>query len=242
MQTPIHCICLRIIRHSDTTSLVSAWSRERGRVTFSVPSGTGREAKRLRALMMPFSLFEGVAKITPGKEIMRISDVRPFGAGNASVMDPVKNVVSLFLSDFLSVVLRESQPDEHLSDFLFDAVELLREVNGTALANLPIYYIYKIGYFLGISPDIGTYYPGRYFDMREGIFTQSMPMHHSVLLPDDAKMIWILSRLSPRALGILRLNRMQRNQIIDGMMNYYSLHFTSLQGITSLRILRDVLG
>lgn len=241
MQTPIHCICLRVIRHSDTTSLVSAWSRERGRVTFSVSSGQGREAKRLRALMMPFSLFEGVAKITPGKDIMRISDVRPFGAGNASAMDPVKNIVSLFLSDFLSVVLRESQPDDHLSDFLFDAVKLLRDVSGSALANMPIYYIYKIGYFLGISPDMGTYRPGHYFDMLEGIFTQSMPIHHSVLLPDDANMIWTLSRLSPRTLGLLRLNRKQRNQIIDGMINYYSLHLTSLQGITSLRVLRDVL-
>lgn len=241
MQKSVQCICLRIIKHSDSSSLVSAWSRELGRVTFSVSSGAGREAKRLRALIMPFSLFEGVAKITAGRDIMRISDVRPFGAGNASAFDPVKNMVALFLSEFLSVVLRESQPDELMSDFIFEAVSMLREADGTALANFPIFFLYKMGHFLGIAPDIGTYRSGRCFDMREGVFTQSMPMHHSVLLPDRAELVWLLSRLSTRTLGLLRLNRTQRNEILDGIINYYSLHLTSLQGIASLRVLRDVM-
>lgn len=239
MLVDLHCISLRVVKHSDATSLVMAWSRERGCVTFSVPSGKSREAARRRALMMPFSLFEGVASVKPGKEISRISDVKPFGAGCASATDPVRCVVALFLSDFLASALRDSQPDALLSDFIFESVELLSLSQGKALANFHLYFVYHLGHFLGISPDTGTYGPGRFFDMREGVFTVTAPLHSDVLVPEEAHVLWTLSRLQPRTLGLMRLNREERNRALDLMLHYYSLHHGRLSTPASLSVLRD---
>lgn len=242
METLLHCISLRVVKHTDTSSIATVWTRERGRMVMSVSAGAGRAARRCRALMMPFSVFECVGHIQPGREIIRVGDIRPYGAGNVSAADPIKNVVAMFLGDFLYAVLRESQPDTCLTDFIFDAVGLLKEVTGTALANFHLYFLYHLSELLGIAPDTGTYARGRFFDMAEGVFTSSAPLHKGAVAPADAKILWVLSRLAPDNLSRLRLARATRNGILDHMLDYYGMHHTPLSSLSSLQILRAVLS
>lgn len=240
MQEILHCITLRVVKHSDSTTIVTAWSRERGRVAFAVPAGNGREAQRRRALIMPFSLFEGVATIKPGKELGSIRDVRPYCCSGCRNFNPLKNTIALFLADFLSVVLRENQPDEHLSDFIFDSAIALYEADNAAIPNFHLYFIFRIGHFLGIAPDMGSYGRTKCFDMREGLFVTTPPVHRSYLLPNDARLVQLLSCLTPANLSHLHLSRDLRNQILDVMLDYYSLHHTPMSSLTSLKILRSL--
>lgn len=242
METLLHCISLRVVKHTDTSSIATVWTRERGRMAMSVSAGGGRVAKRNRTLMMPFSVFECVGHIQPGREIIRVSDLRPYGAGNASAADPIKNVVAMFLGDFLYAVLRESQPDAYITDFIFGAVELLKESTGTALANFHLYFLYRLSELLGIAPDTGTYARGCFFDMSEGVFTSSAPLSRAAVDPAHAKMLWLLSRVGPRDLGRLHASRILRNEVLDLLLEYYGIHHTSLSSLSSLQILRTVLS
>lgn len=242
MEILLHCISLRVVKHSDTSSIATVWTREKGRLAVAVPAGAGKDARRKRALMMPFSVFECVGHLHPGREIIRVSDVRPFGAGNVSAADPVKNVVAMFLGDFLYAVLRESQPDANLTDFIFDAVEVMKMSSGIALANFHLYFLYKLSGFLGIAPDTGTYARGRFFDMAEGVFTPTAPINRSAVDPMRAKVLWVLSRIGPGTLGRLRVRRDVRNEILDRMLEYYGMHYNSLSSLSSLQILRSVMG
>ncbi len=45
MYESIRGLALRTIRHDDRTSILSAWTAERGRVAISMPAGNGREAR-----------------------------------------------------------------------------------------------------------------------------------------------------------------------------------------------------
>lgn len=88
MYTALHCIALRTVRHSDTKNIVSAWSRELGRVAFAFPAGSGREARRRRALTTPLALFEGQCELRPGREIHTIRDLRRSRAARLSTVRP----------------------------------------------------------------------------------------------------------------------------------------------------------
>ena len=243
MLETLYCISLRTVKYSDSSSIVTLWTRERGRVSAVVPSGSGREAQRRRAIMMPLGTFEAVAVGSAGTDIVRLRDVRPMGLSVAVSGDPVKGAVAIFIAEFLYTVLRDSAPDGHMSDFLFDWTAILAGASRGRLANFPMAFIYNIGHFLGIEPDAGSYAPGAYFDMRQGRFTSTLPLGHTrVLDPDAARVVHMLSRLHRRNYHLLRLNRLQRNQILDLMMEYYNIHLAPLTSITSLDILRAVLG
>lgn len=242
MQTNVHCISLRVVKHSDTTSIATVWSRELGRLSIALPAGSTREAQRRRALMMPFSLFEGVVNVKQGRDLVRISDVRPWGIGNVAAIDPLKGVVAMFLADFLCCVLRESQADVPLSDFIFKSAEQLAQAKGTTLGNFHLWMLCRLGQFLGITPDTATYCKGRYFDMREGVFTITPPLHRNYLEPTASAYLLLLCRADYEQLHHLRLNRALRNRILDTILEYYSLHHTPCTNIPSLQIVRAVLS
>ncbi len=171
MYSTLHCIALRTIRHSDKNSILSAWTAEAGRVSFAMPEGSGREARRRKAITMPLGLFEGECDIKPGRDILSIRDVKPSPQALGTVPDPGKTVVAMFLADVLDSVLRQPVPDEHLSLFLFDALSTFSRIsNPRAVANFHIVFLYRLMRFLGIQPDIGSWRPGAYFDMKEGRF------------------------------------------------------------------------
>lgn len=235
----IHCIALRTVRHSDSTSIVTAWSRERGRIAVAVNAGAGREARRRRALMMPLGMFEGIGHFKPGEDICRMSDVR-LTPGATPVPSAMGAVVALFLADFLATVLRDCPADPLLSDFLFSEIASMGSLSETALANFHLMIIYRMGHFLGIEPDLSSYAPGRWFDMREARFTAAPPLHRQCLDPDRSRGVVLLSRLNRRNLSRVRLSRVDRNTLLDSILDYYALHHASLSSLASLPVVREI--
>lgn len=238
MESIVSCITLRTVKYSDKASIATLWSREQGRMAVSIPSGAGREAQRRRAIMMPMGTFEAVADIRPGRDIHRIKDVRPLDAGQ--ITNPAATAIAMFLADFLYAALKDSGPDPNLTDFLFEQAALLKKAKGNALANLHLSFLYRLSIFLGIAPDMGTYAEGRYFDMREARYAVTPPLHAHALDPERGKALHILSRLRDQSLGLMRLNRAQRNEMLDRILEYYTLHYAPLSTLSSLAIVRDL--
>lgn len=238
MECPVTCIALRSVKYSDTASIATIWSREYGRMAVSIPSGNGREAQRRRAIMMPFGTFEAIADIRPGRDISRLKDVRPIGAGQ--ITNPAAAAIAMFLADFLYAALKDSGPDTALTDFLIETASALKKAKGNALANFHLSFLYRLSIFLGIEPDMGTYAEGRYFDMREARYVTAPPPHTHALDPERAKALRILSRLSGRSLGLMRLNRAQRNEMLDLALDYYSLHYARLNTLPSIGVVREL--
>lgn len=238
MLSPVTCIALRTVKYSDASSIATIWSREFGRMAVSVPSGAGREAQRRRAIMMPMGAFEAIADIRPGRDISRLKDLRPLGIGQ--ITNPAASAIALFLADFLYTALKESGPDSALTDFLLERAEALKKAEGNALANFHLSFLYRMSTFLGIEPDMGTYAHGRYFDMREARFVKTPPLHTHALAPERAQALRTLSRLNSRTLGLMRLNRTQRNEMLDLILDYYSLHYARLNTLPSLAVVREL--
>lgn len=240
MQQAVTCLALRSVKYSDSASIATVWTRELGRLSVATPSGAGREAKRRRAIMMPMGVFEAVATTRPQQEVARLSDIRPLVQSAAAVGDPAKSIIAMFMADFLCQALRDNPPDEHLSDFLFDQADALGRLSGRALANFHLSFLYRLTRFLGIEPDMGSYRPGSYFDLKEARFTITAPIHSQWLGPDQARMAAVIARLQPRSLALLRLSHRERNLALDEMLRYYSIHLRPLAAIPSLSIVRDI--
>ncbi len=205
-----------------------------------VPAGTGRAAARLRALLMPMGRFECVADIRPGRDIYPIRDVRAVLL--PPVSDPLRSTIALFIADLLSVLLKEPIPDPLLFDFIDDSLRKLGKdsgrLRGNGLLNFHICFLTRLSRFLGVEPDWPTYLPGSVFDMSDGIFRQSPPLHRNYLPPGEAEIAMLLGRMNFRNLELFRFSRFERNTILDRLLLYYQTHYPSLGDPPSLPILR----
>lgn len=247
MYTPLHCISLRTIRHSDSRAILSAWSAELGRVAIGMPDGKGREASRRRALTMPLATFECVADIRPGREIINVRDVKPsVGSPAMATPNPSRQMTSMFLAETLDAVLRQSGQDSLLSDYLFSSLSTFGQLrHPVALANFHLVFLTGLTRFLGIVPD--TNLPsgmtpgdvGAVFDLRNACFRKSIPSHPLYICGDEAMAVHILGRLTYANMHRARFTRQERVQILDGILNYYRLHLSApakdLQSLTILR-------
>lgn len=238
--TSITGVALRNIKYNDTTSIAMIWTVERGCMSVVMPSGSSREARRRKAIMMPLGVFEGVAHIRPGQEVARVGDMRQLVPSPASSGNPVRGAIAMFVSEFLYLVLKESGPDPLLGKFIIESIEDLNEVSGLALANYHLMFLYRLGHFLGIEPDMATYKADHYFDIKEARFTATEPLHRQFLNPKQAGVVRCLSRLNKRNLHLLHINHDQRNQILDGILQYYTIHHSPISSLPSLKILRSL--
>jgi DNA repair protein RecO (recombination protein O) len=241
MYQTVSCIALRTIKYDDRRSIVTAWSTQQGRLSIAVPTGNGREAQRRRALMMPLSLFEGEIDLRPGREIVTIQDVKPIVVTASINMNPVKSVVALFLADVLERILRTNQSDSRLSKFIFESVEYFNALqSATAIANFHLYFLYSLGSYLGIEPDIPSWHRGAVFDLKEGTFRQSAPLHTQYLEADKAEGIVLLSRMTRDNLSHIHLSKAERNEMLDRILDYYTIHLTHLESLPSLHVVREL--
>lgn len=234
----LHCIALRTVRHSDSKNLLSVWSREHGRISLSMPAGSSREARRRRGLTPPLGLFEGEVDLRPGREIQSMRDLRPMPGSPALEAHPVKGLTAMFLAEFLDLLLRRSEPDEGLSDYLFGSVEVLTALSDAgAIANFHLVFLLGLMRHAGIEPQLGD--TGGIFDLREGCFRPARPLHDDWLENDEGEALRRLARVQYIDAAEAGLDRHMRGRLLAGLLHYYSIHLLPLTSLKSLQVLAE---
>ncbi|MDE7407698.1 MAG: DNA repair protein RecO [Muribaculaceae bacterium] len=236
MLTTLHIITLNTVKYSDRTSILTAYSRESGRISFAIQAGNGREAARRRALLMPLSVVECVADVVPGRELLTMREPRALMPAHMVHMDAARSVIALFICDVLGAVLRESQPDELMWDFVADAVAHLND-ESVQVANFPLAFMVLLSRFTGVEPDWSGWSTGSVFDMSDGIFRATPPLHRYWLGVSESALAASLGRITWRNMRVYRFNREQRARILDMILQYYTLHYANLSNLKSIEVL-----
>lgn len=232
-------VALRTIRHNDKNAIVHVYTDTHGLLAFLLPQSTGKAARMKRALFQPLSLVELVADIVPSREIFHIRECRCLMPLPQIHTDPVRNAIAMFLTELLSHVIQEQERNMPLFSFITGSVQLLdKEKEG--IANFHICFLYNLGILIGIEPDTSTYSRGSYFDMVNGIFSPTPPLHGRYLMPEEAEVLMKLSRMTYSNMHLFRFNRRDRSRLLDLMLSYYSLHNSSLGTLRSPEVLSEL--
>lgn len=238
MKQTLHLIALRTIRHNERHNIFTAYSLERGRVAFAVPAGCGKTASRMRALMMPLSLIECEAEVKPGAEVHRLVNPRSLAPLHSVSVNPVKNSLALFLAELLGAVLRDGPADESVWRYVAHGITQLDALPAPRLANFHLCFLAGLAGKLGIAPDATGYHSGMVFDMVDARFRHSPPLHTRFLAVDEAGVVATLMRLNYRNMHFWRMDRATRRSVLEGILEYYTLHHTPLTSLRSLDVLQ----
>lgn len=232
-------IAFRTIKYNDKHSILSAFTSERGRVSLFIPAGNGREAKRRRALLMPMSVADCEIRFRPTQEIHSIVDIKPGHTAINTATHPVRSSIALFLADFFGGILRESGPDRIIFQFVKNTAILLDCVPEKWLPNFHIITLSRFSHLMGVGPDLGSYIKGGVFDMRDGIWRATPPLHGEWISPPYSRIVKALTCGNFHHSPLLPFSRDDRNEILDEILRYYSVHFSDFP-LPSLSILRDL--
>ena len=118
MYERLNGVVLRTISYNDKNSIVRVYTDSHGLLSFLLPQSNGKTARMRRALFQPLSLVVIESDITANREIYRIREARCLVPLPSLHSHPVKNAVSLFITELLSHVIVEEEPNAPLFAYI----------------------------------------------------------------------------------------------------------------------------
>lgn len=270
MRIKITAIVLGVVRHSDTRSVATLYTPDRGRLTCVVPVAQ-RRGRSSRVPLLPLSIIEADINFRPAQQLQMLSSYSPARVWRSIYVNPAKMAVATFISEFLMRLLRDSQPDAPTWTFIERSLMLLDSAgSGTehslrgrhAVANFHLVFTASLASFAGIQPDLTHYSPDAPFDMLSGTYLPPAAINRTgmgyglnatgtkkgmvagndthLLMPPAAALPRMLARLSYSTAARLPLSGETRYRILEGILRYYSYHFPGMSTLRSHHILREV--
>ena len=239
MYEKLRGVVLNTIRYSDKHNIVHIYTDGRGLMSFAVPLGKTQAARMRNALLMPLSLVDLEAGVRPGRDLAVLREIHRNFPLATIYSDPVKNAISLFISELLAHVIQEPEGNDPLFRYIEQAVQLLEQLPGH-VANFHICFLYHLGAHLGIQPNVESHHDGYWFDMTDGVFVPAPVSGHMNLQPSEAQVIHLLSRMTFSNMAVFRFNREERNRVLDVIISYYRLHNAAIGTLRSPDILKQL--
>lgn len=231
-------IVLFTLKYNDSSSIVHAFTEEDGRMSFWLRIPKSHKAKVKSVLFQPLSILELNIDVSKrGLNYIREAQaVFPF---SSLPFDPLKLSVALFLAEYLSKVLREEAQNLPLFAYLENSIQWLDGTNEVP-ANFHLVFLMRLSRFLGLYPNLDNYHEGDFFDLENGCFVSSQPFHGQFVQGQQAKHILTLMRMNYETMHLFRMSRTDRNEILDVLLKYYSIHIPGSADLKSLPVLKEL--
>lgn len=232
-------IVLHTLKYGDKSLIVYLLTDVCGRQSYMVPglrSAQGRGSKA--GLFQPMFTVEFEGLESPKMQMHRFKEVQSGQLLRSIPFDVRKSTVALFMAEVLYRLVKESEPNPMLFDFVWSSVGALDELQ-EGVANFHLWFLTKLSALLGFFP-AGDYRTGDWFDIREGVYTQNCPPHNQYFTPDTARFFRDFTECDVRFLAEIGMNRHQRVEFLQSLLNYYAYHLDAIQSVRSIEILQEV--
>ena len=239
MTEKIKGIVLNLRKYNDRNIIVTLYTREKGKLTFISPLGSGKAANARRARLQPLAIIETELNYKPAAELQRLGSITSSEIFSDLYFNSAKRAVTLFISEFLYKLLNATMPDTGLFDFLVHSFLLFDKME-SEIANFHIPFLVSLLSFSGIQPDISGFREGYLFEFSSGSFVPQTEAHGPCLEGEEARAVLFIARLNFSNMKCLRLNSVNRRQILYGILNYFSYHFPGLGSMKSPEILKEI--
>jgi DNA repair protein RecO (recombination protein O) len=238
MLTKTPGLVLRTLKYSDKSTIVTVYTRDYGRVSYTVYGLNGKKSLVRAACFLPLSLIEVTASYHPGKEFQQLREVRIQNCLTNIYNHPLKNALTHFTAELLYKTLKQPEPEVHLYDFLEQSVLSLEQTDAE-IANFHLVFMMKLSGYLGFEPSPEEK-NARYFDLLNGIFLTNKPLHSHFLSAEMSTLFNSLLQLSFESGNTLVLSREKRNELLNGLIEYYKLHVPEFHGLNSVSVLHEM--
>ena len=148
--------------------------------------------------------------------------------------DPIKSTIAFFVAEVLQKCVPEEEPDVHLFDFICAQVTRLETTDDCQL--FPIEFLIDLTEALGVQPYCEER-SARYFNLDEGTFEDIKRLDQRVEGGEAVELI------KQRIMGeqMITSKRAVREEALEILLAYYSIHVPRFSDLSSYEIVREVL-
>lgn len=239
MQIKSEGLVFRTTKYGDDGLIVDVLTCASGIVSFMVKRSRSPRAAVRHTLFQPLTCVELTWDCRKVGVLQKPTSARCVQGFIDLHAHPYKASMALFLSEFLHYAVRVETPPGLLYDYLVGSLTWL-DAAPDQFSNFHLVFLLRLARFLGFSPNLDTFAPGRCFDLRAGVFVDGRPDHPDFVPPSDAARLPLLMRMNYGTMRLFRFTGEERNRTLTYINAYYRQHLPSFPELKSLDVLRQV--
>lgn len=234
-------IVLQIVNYSETSVIARILTEKLGLITYMVNGVRSSKAIAKAAMMRPLSLLDLEVTQRGNKNMQRIKEFRRAYNYQTIPFDVVKSGIALFLLEVISKTVKENDVNESLFEFVYEQLLLLDE-EPRAVPYFHMQFLLHYAHYLGFGPHDNYSESTPCFDLQEGVFVEERITSAVVLPRLISQAVHLLCNTSPVSRMELPLPKLQRRELLSGLLRYYQLHVEGFGHLKSHEVLETVFG
>ena len=231
-------VVLGTIKYGDKGVVVQMLTSTHGRQSYMVQGLSSRRGHSKLALFQPMFALEFEGLESSRMQMHRLGEVHNGIVLQSTPFDIKKSTIALFMAEVLHRLVKESEANDMLFDFVWGSVEAL-DAATEGVANFHLWFLSHLCRFLGFAPG-NDYMPDAWLNIAEGLYTTQEPPREYRMSQENALILRDMLECDVRYLAEIGLNRHQRVDFLAALVGYYSYHLDTINSVQSIRILQEV--
>ena len=240
-------IALHTVKYSETSIISKIYTEQFGLQSYIIKGIRKQHSKIRPGLFQPLTLLDLTVYHKERASLHTIREIHNFHPYQFMTTDILKSSVALFINELIYKSVREEEANPELFAFLADTCIELDETT-ESLMLIPLLFTIRLSRYLGIIPHVDESPQLTIFNLQEGIFQSVKPLGQEFLEPPLStifKDLLLFEQEIPHIFQIGSQNHPAgkvRNELLDRMLVYYSIHLPDFREIHAHRVLHTVLA
>jgi len=232
-------IVLNQIKYGETSLIVHVYTEKFGRQTYMVKGGRSKKSKNKSNLFRPFFLLDMEVYHREGKNIQSLKEIRLSEPNHNFIFDVHKSTMVLFLAEVATKVIREEEANLELFVFLYNSIRYF-DLSDESIKFFHLYFLTRLTRFLGCYPQLNREDEKPFFDMDNGRFVSLENKHAHCLNFDLSQSLNILLNTSIDRLNELKFNKIDIDDLLRAILNFYALQIDGFTNLKSLSVIQNL--
>jgi DNA repair protein RecO (recombination protein O) len=232
-------IVLHQIKYTDSGIVAQMYTKKFGRQSFLIKGMRNRKTGKHNILFQPMFILDLEMNYKASHEMQILKEFSVSFTPYDIYSNIKKSCVAIFLGEVLTSVLKEESPHDEMFDFIEESIIYFDRCKED-YANFHIAFLAGLSSFLGFEPGQRLNKDDVFFDMTNGIFVPIAPVHGNYANEEISGILAGFFMASYDVIARISLNGNLRNEVLETLVRFYSLHLPGLKKIRSLEVLKDV--
>jgi DNA repair protein RecO (recombination protein O) len=232
-------IILHQIKYTDSGVIAQVYTRDFGRQSIMIKGMRSRKSGKHNVLFQPMFILDLIFYYRESRGIQVLKEFSVSYSPAEIYADVKKSCIAVFLAEILTSVLKEESPNFELFDYIEDSIKYLDKCD-SGFANFHIAFLIGLSSFLGFEPGTRDDPEKKYFDLLNGTFVSMPPLHSAYADPHVSDILAEFFKVSFDQMRSIPLTGSLRNEVLETIIRYFSIHLPGLKKVNSLDILKEI--
>ncbi|MBW6491408.1 MAG: DNA repair protein RecO [Lentimicrobium sp.] len=241
MQSRTRGFVFHVIRYSDSSAIVKIYTENYGLKSYLVKGLYSKKSKLRSALFSNMNMLELIVNHRENRGLNFIGEAIICKNIQLITDDMSRSAVLMFINELLYKCIKEEEPNQNIFSFIETTLDSLSN-SEIPIPLFHLLFMLRLTKFLGFAPALSKVSDGGYFDMEEGIFLDSEPLHRYYISGQSALLLEKLQLSDFNSLKEIVFSVEIRNDLLDRLIEFYRLHIPEMGEMKTVRVLHEILS